>query len=63
MPKVFVFSPDGMVASFNGGFDPLGRALTACQKAGRQCQVYAVDDQVTWKRSGWTFNFGCCPRL
>jgi hypothetical protein len=50
MPRAFVFSPDATAASFTGGFDPLGRALTACQKIGRQCQVYAVDDQVTWKR-------------
>jgi pimeloyl-ACP methyl ester carboxylesterase len=50
MPRAFVLSQDGMAASFTGGFDPLGRALTTCRKMGRQCQVYAVDDEVTWKR-------------
>jgi dienelactone hydrolase len=50
MPKVFVISPAGMVASFTGGFDPIGRAMSACTKAGQQCQVYAVDDRVTWTR-------------
>ncbi len=50
MPKVFVFSPAGMAASFNGGFDPLGRALLECQKRSQKCQVYAADDYVTWSR-------------
>ena len=50
MPKVFVVSPGGLVASFNGGFDPLGRAMAACAKAGQKCRVYAVDDHVTWTR-------------
>ena len=50
MPKVFVISPGGLVASFNGGFDPLGRAMAACAKAGQKCQVYAADDHVTWTR-------------
>jgi dienelactone hydrolase len=51
MPKVFVISPAGMAASFTGGFDPLGRAMTACENARQKCQVYAVDDHVTWTRS------------
>jgi dienelactone hydrolase len=50
MPKVFVFSPGGLAADFNGGFDPLGRALTACQQHSQKCQIYAVDDYVSWVR-------------
>lgn len=48
MPKVFVVSPTGLAASFNGGFDPLGRALSTCQKYSQKCKVYAVDDYVAW---------------
>ena len=51
MPKVFVLSIKGFVASFNGGFDPLGRALRACYKYAQKCQVYAVDNDVTWVRA------------
>jgi dienelactone hydrolase len=50
MPKVFVFSPTGLAGSFNGGFDPLGRAMSACQKNAQKCQVYAADDHVVWAR-------------
>jgi dienelactone hydrolase len=50
MPKVFVLSAKGLAASFNGGFDPLGRALKACRARGHQCQVYAADDYVCWAR-------------
>jgi len=50
MPRVFVFSQKGLAASFNGGFDPLGRAMSACQKHSQKCQVYAVDNYVTWLR-------------
>jgi len=50
MPKVFVLSPAGLSASFNGGFDPLGRAMKVCREHGQKCQVYAADDYVTWVR-------------
>ncbi len=50
MPKVFVFSPKGLAASFNGGFDPIGRAMSTCAKHLQRCQVYAADDYVTWVR-------------
>jgi dienelactone hydrolase len=50
MPKVFVLSPSGLAASFNGGFDPLGRALSACQQRSQKCQVYAADNYVSWAR-------------
>ncbi len=50
MPKVFVFSRQGLAASFNGGFDPLGRAMNACQQHSQLCEVYAADDYVSWLR-------------
>jgi len=50
MPKVFVLSPTGLVASFNGGFDPLGRAMSACKKHSQKCRIYAADDHVVWTR-------------
>lgn len=50
MPRVFVLSPKGFSAEFSGGFDPLGRAMTACAQRSHKCQVYAVDDYVTWVR-------------
>jgi dienelactone hydrolase len=48
IPKVFVISDTGVAGSFNGGFDPLGRAMNACQKRAQKCHAYAVDDQVVW---------------
>jgi dienelactone hydrolase len=50
MPRVFVVSPGGLAATFNGGYDPLGRAMTACRERNLKCQVYAADDYVTWNR-------------
>lgn len=50
MPRIFVVSAKGLAASFNGGFDPLGRALSTCQGRGHKCQVYAADDYVSWVR-------------
>lgn len=47
-PKVFVISPAGLAASFNSGFDPLGRAMRACADRAQRCQVYAADNDVTW---------------
>jgi len=50
MPKVFVLSSTGLSASFNGGFDPLARAMKVCREHGHKCQIYAADDNVTWVR-------------
>jgi dienelactone hydrolase len=50
MPRVFVLSSKGFAASFQGGFDPLGRAMSACEQRSQKCQFYAVDDYVTWER-------------
>ncbi len=48
MPRVFVVTNRGGNISFNGGFDPLGRAMAACKKHNMPCEVYAVDDYVVW---------------
>jgi dienelactone hydrolase len=50
MPKVFVFSRNGLTASINGGFDPIGRAMKLCQEHAQPCEVYAADDYVSWQR-------------
>jgi dienelactone hydrolase len=47
-PRAFVVAPGGQSATAHGGFDPLGRALALCRKAGLSCRPYAVDDQVVW---------------
>lgn len=48
-PRVFLITATGGVVSMNNGFDPLGRGLAACRRAGVRCGVYAVDDHVVWK--------------
>jgi dienelactone hydrolase len=48
-PRAFVISTSGMAVSMSEGFDPLGRALAACERGGGQCEPYAVDDHVVWK--------------
>jgi dienelactone hydrolase len=48
-PRVFVINEAGGVASMNGGFDPLGRAIASCQSSTARCGPYAIDDQVVWK--------------
>lgn len=50
-PRVFVINDQGVAASMYGGFDPLGRAMSACARVGRPCGVYAVEDRVVWKPS------------
>ena len=47
-PRAFVVAPGGQSATTHGGFDPLGRALALCGKAGLICRPYAVDDRVVW---------------
>ena len=48
-PRAFVISATGKAVSMSDGFDPLGRALAACQRGGVRCGAYAVDDRVVWK--------------
>jgi dienelactone hydrolase len=50
MPRVFVLSSKGFAAALHGGFDPLARAMSACEQRCQKCQVYAADDYVTWVR-------------
>jgi hypothetical protein len=50
LPRVYVISRFGYVGSFYGGFDPMGRGLKDCAARSRECQVYAVDDDVVWQR-------------
>ena len=45
-PRVFLIAANGGVATYNGGFDPLARALKACGAVA--CWPYAVDDYVVW---------------
>jgi hypothetical protein len=47
-PRVFVITPNGGCGSFEGGFDPLTRALEAFRSRGAEGRVYAVDDRVVW---------------
>lgn len=49
LPRVFLIARNsGSFVAMNGGFDPLGRGLAACTKAGIVCAPYAVDTQVVW---------------
>lgn len=48
-PRAAVLAPGGVLASANGGFDPLARALAICQRYSRQCRPYAVDGDVVWR--------------
>lgn len=50
-PRAFVFAPTGSVSSFGGGLDPLGKALKDCRKQSKNCQPYAVDDNVVWVKT------------
>jgi hypothetical protein len=50
MPRAFTIAKNGVASSQNGGFDALNRALTQCQKQGKDCQLYAVDNDVVWVR-------------
>jgi hypothetical protein len=47
-PRVFVIAADGGAGSFEGGFDPLTRALKEFQESKVEGRVYAVDDRVVW---------------
>ena len=49
-PRAFVIAPGGESVASQGGYDPLARALAVCQKAGLQCQPYAVNNDVVWQK-------------
>ena len=50
LPRAIAIGLSG-AASFSGGFDPRAQALKACQQRTRNCQLYAVDNDVVWVRS------------
>jgi len=47
-PRAFVIAPDGAWDIACRGNDPLKRAMDACSKDHKGCQLYAVDDDVVW---------------
>lgn len=47
-PRAFVIALPGFANLQTGGFDPVGSALSACRRKFSNCQVYAVDDYVSW---------------
>ena len=47
-PRAFVIGPNGAVVTSHGGYDPLGRAMRECMRAGSPCRPYAVNDNVVW---------------
>ncbi|MQR02432.1 prolyl oligopeptidase family serine peptidase [Glaciimonas sp. GS1] len=49
-PRVFAIGKNGAASAQSGGFDPIAQALTNCQKSGRQCQIYAIDNDVVWNQ-------------
>ena len=49
LPRAFAISPDGSVASVSEGYDPLRKAIAACEHGVVTCKLYAVNDDVVWK--------------
>jgi dienelactone hydrolase len=50
LPRAFAVAPSGAWGFAEGGDDPLGRALTICNRNGKgECRLYSVDDQVVWE--------------
>ncbi|HVJ53136.1 MAG TPA: CocE/NonD family hydrolase [Aliidongia sp.] len=47
-PRAAAIGANGTLATANGGFDPLARALAACGRKGAECRLYAVDSDVVW---------------
>ena len=50
--RAFAVAPNGFAAAANGGFDPIAMALGLCRQRARDCQLYAVDNDVVWTRPG-----------
>lgn len=50
MPRVFVIAKNGVASAQDGGFDPINLALSHCQPQGKDCQLYAIDNEVVWVR-------------
>jgi dienelactone hydrolase len=49
LPRALAIGLTG-AASYSGGFDPRAQALKACGQRTRNCQLYAVDNDVVWVR-------------
>jgi hypothetical protein len=50
-PRIFTLSDQGKWSFAIGGDDPLGRAVSDCQKQSEYlCKPYAIDDDVVWVR-------------
>jgi dienelactone hydrolase len=48
-PRIFALSDQGKWSFTIGGDDPLGRAVSECQKKSKHpCKPYAIDDDVVW---------------
>lgn len=57
-PRVFAISDQGKWSSAVGGDDPLGRAVTGCQKQSKHpCRPYAVNDDVVWTKAASSSQF------
>jgi len=50
--RALAVAPNGFAAAANGGFDPIAMALGLCRQRARDCQLYAVDNDVVWTRPG-----------
>ncbi|WP_166642273.1 dienelactone hydrolase family protein [Paludibacterium purpuratum] len=50
-PRVFAVSKDGTARTAHGGFDPVGFLLNGCKAQGAECELYAVDDRVVWRKN------------
>lgn len=49
LPRAFAIGLTS-ASSYSGGFDPRAQAMKACQQRTRNCQLYAVDNEVVWVR-------------
>ncbi len=47
LPRAFAVGPNNAWGIASGDY-AMGRALGMCQRSGRPCQLYAVDDHVVW---------------
>jgi dienelactone hydrolase len=50
LTRAFVVAPNGTYVVADGGFDAIARALALCGSHAAGCQLYAVDNDVVWKK-------------
>ena len=48
MPRAFIIAKNGFASEQDGGFDVIGKGLTRCRQQVKNCQLYAVDNDVVW---------------